>query len=211
MPQVYEVTLNFITEMLGTVPKNQDVYEAHVLSKIADLGDEAAAEELNTTENIEERGWTGFHVDENGPFIFDYMIKGYLKNAARTMKKVAGSQTSNMRAYIKVIDTLIFPRPRRLHLNIPDNAWIENEDGTRSLHTLSRPLRASTPQGDRVAVVKSDLVPAGTTVSFRLTVLDGAPEATLREWFDYGAWSGIGQWRNASYGRFTYDMALVSE
>jgi len=28
---------------------------------------------------------------------------------------------------------------------------------------------------------------------------------TLREWFDYGIFSGIGQWRNSGHGRFFWE------
>ena len=30
-------------------------------------------------------------------------------------------------------------------------------------------------------------------------------EALVREWLDYGAYSGIGQWRNSGKGRFTWE------
>jgi hypothetical protein len=28
---------------------------------------------------------------------------------------------------------------------------------------------------------------------------------TVREWLDYGQYNGLGQWRNASYGSFTWE------
>ena len=38
---------------------------------------------------------------------------------------------------------------------------------------LERPLRAQTAQGPRVTVVRSDIVPAGSCISFELHVLRG--------------------------------------
>jgi hypothetical protein len=34
-------------------------------------------------------------------------------------------------------------------------------------------------------------------------------EALLREWFEYGQYSGLGQWRSAGWGRFTAEIAPV--
>ena len=36
---------------------------------------------------MEERGWTGFHKDEQGSFIYNYTLKGFLCEAARTLKE----------------------------------------------------------------------------------------------------------------------------
>ena len=73
------------TEMLGTVPKDPDIYQTYIESKKPDNNTD---EEYLTVEKIEERGWTGFHSDENGLFIYDYMIRGFLKNAGNVLKKV---------------------------------------------------------------------------------------------------------------------------
>lgn len=35
--------------------------------------------------------------------------------------------------------------------------------------------------------------------------LDDAHEKAVREWLDYGALRGIGQWRNSSKGRFKWE------
>lgn len=31
-------------------------------------------------------------------------------------------------------------------------------------------------------------------------------EAVVMEWLDYGQLKGLGQWRNASWGRFRYEI-----
>lgn len=37
-------------------------------------------------------------------------------------------------------------------------------------------------------------------------MLDEGLEKYVREWLDYGVFSGIGQWRNSGKGRFTYEI-----
>jgi len=70
---------------------------------------------------------------------------------------------------------------------------------------LTRPLRAETAQGPRIALATSDVIPAGTRIRFRVRVLDqGAkPEVTLdllRELFDLGQVRGLLQWRSGGWG-----------
>ena len=68
-----------------------------------------------------------------------------------------------------------------------------------------RPLRASTPQGERVALAHSETVPAGATVEFTIVILKDDMETAVREWLDYGRLRGIGQWRNSGKGRFEWE------
>jgi hypothetical protein len=36
--------------------------------------------------------------------------------------------------------------------------------------------------------------------------MDEKLEDTVMEWLDFGELNGLGQWRNGSYGRFTYEI-----
>lgn len=60
----------------------------------------------------------------------------------------------------------------------------------------------------------SEEVPAGAQVTFTVQLMTegdktvgktGYVEA-LTEWLDYGKFKGFGQWRNAGFGRFTYEI-----
>jgi hypothetical protein len=203
----YEVDVELTTPMLGTVPYNKEVYASFVATKAAELG--LVEEEVGTVEDREQRGWTGFHRFEEGelkgqPFIYDYVVKGFFKEAARCMNRVKGSYTGSIFAFIKVIDGNCFVFPRRLPLVLPAGV-----DGLK-LPVLERPLRCQTAQGERVTVTRADVVPEGTRFSFRLDVLGADPcEELLREWLDYGVYRAFGQWRNGSYGRMTYKLRQV--
>lgn len=199
MTDVYDVKVTFTEPLLGTVPKDKSIYE--IVNP--DLPDETLAEEVETIpETVSpERGWTGFHTDENGDiFLYDYVIKGFMKSACGALRRVTGTKSNKIRAYKKIIDTLVFVKPRRILLELP--AGCDPDD----LAVLARPLRGQTPKGERVTLVKSDMAPIDTTFEFALHILGSVTEAQLKEWFDYGEWHGFGQWRNASYGTFTYEM-----
>lgn len=128
-----------------------------------------------------------FHVDEEGPFIYDYMVKGHLCEAARTLK--VWGQLKQLQDKFK---RYVFVRPRRIHL-----PGLLDEP-------LERPLRAQTAQGPRVTVVRSDVCAEGTEISYQLHVLEtsGITENCLRDVLDYGGYIGYGQWRTGGWGAF---------
>lgn len=192
--KTYRVKVEFTEPILGTVPKNKEIYRDFIASK-ATLDDEALAEELDTVEHAEESGWTGFHTDEGGPFLYDYVLKGFFKDACSMLRRVPGTRSKAITAYKKIIDGLIFTKPRKIHFELPEGV---------GLGVLERPLRAQTAQGERVALARSDTAPAGTKLAFDLQIVGGVELADLAEWLDYGAIRGLGQWRNAGYGTFTY-------
>ena len=92
----------------------------------------------------------------------------------------------------------MFVEPRKIPMQLPDGA---------GLGELQRPLRASTAQGERVALACSETAPAGTVQEFDVVLLKEDLEPYVLEWLDYGAYHGIGQWRNSGAGRFTYEIA----
>lgn len=193
---VYDVDITLTEPMLGTVPYNKEIYAEFIeKSKPKEISEDETA---TVPERDEKTGWTGFHVDENGKglFIYDYMVKGFMKNAASSLKEFddVGKEEKGQK---QLINNLVFVFPRRIFLHK------KKGDGV-----LERPLRAQTMQGPRVTLVRSDQVAEGTKFKCEIIVLDGnrITEAKLRKWLDYGAFMGLGQFRNGSYGRFTYEM-----
>jgi len=76
-----------------------------------------------------------------------------------------------------------------------------------------RPLRADTPKGPRVGLQASECVDTPWTVEIELRLIanDRSAKSTELSWetvekaLDYGELSGLGQFRNGSYGTFTWD------
>ena len=113
-------------------------------------------------------------------------------------RRVQGTQSSKLTAYKKVIDGLVFVSPRQIPVTFAQ--------GQTEVGILERPLRASTPQGERVALARSEMINAGASIAFDLTLLDSKLEPAVREWFDYGTLRGLGQWRTKGRGTFTQVM-----
>lgn len=179
---------------------NPEIYKQFIASRIVD-DKEKAGEEVDTLPAGEQEkvGWSVFHSDENGLFLFDYKIRGFFKEAASAVTGKAG-----LAAFKSKIDKWLFVAPRKLYLRRSGSPI------TKPDSVLERPIRAMTAQGPRVSLKRSDLVIAGTEVKCNLILLSlGEREITekiLREWLDYGQFQGLGEWRNGSNGRFTFEL-----
>ena len=206
--QKFTVTLTFLEPILGTAPKDPEIYKTYIASKAAEMNGiqyveigadrEVPADELATVQDVEEKGWTGFHLLNGCPILYDYAIKGFFKDACSMLRRVEKSNSSKITAHKKIIDGLIFVEPRQLPLTIPAG---------QTLGVLERPLRAQTAQGERVTLARSDTAPAGTTITFDVIVMGVVNKAQIVEWLDYGRFRGLGQWRNGGYGKFEYTIS----
>ena len=185
----YEVELEFTEPVLGTVPKDKEVYASYIATKAPSPND--GKEEVQTVQEVEEKGWTGFMLDEKGIFIYDYAIRGFLKSAAQALKPQI--EVKNYRGHI---DQAVFVFPRKIHF-LQKGKPVKEVAGC-----IERPLRGMTKHGPRVTLARSDYLKAGVRIKFELVVLPGhVTEKNLREWFGYAELSGFGQFRNGSYGR----------
>ena len=189
------VRLTFDEPLLGTSPANSEIYREFIGSKAPDAAsveDEVASLGADA---VAEKGMTVFPRLEDGtPFLWDYQIKGFFKDACGILRKVPGKRSSKIKAYKKEIDGLIFPQPRKIPLAL-----------SGPVRECQRPLRAQTAQGERVSLAMSEEVPEGSAVEFDVVCLDDGQADNVREWLDYGALRGIGQWRNSGKGRFTWE------
>lgn len=190
-----KVKLTFTEPILGTSPADQEVYRNFIGTKAPDAStveDEVASIGVDA---VVEKGMTVFHRMEDGtPFLYDYQIKGFFKDTCGGLRKVDKTVSSKIKAYKKEIDKLIFPEPRCIPIHFDGN-----------ITECQRPLRAQTAQGERISLAISEQIPAGATVEFTVVCLCDDHEKAVREWLDYGRFSGIGQWRNSGKGRFTWE------
>ena len=192
-----EAKLTFTEEVLGTSPNDEDIYRNFIGSKAPDA--QTVEEEVAAmgADAVAEKGMTVFARDENGtPCLYDYHVKGHFKDACSMLKKATGSLSKDIKAHKKLIDGLVFVNPRLIPLEIPEG---------KAMGVCQRPLRAQTAQGERVALAMSESVPAGTTCTIEITCLTDDDIKYVREWLDYGHFRGIGQWRNAGKGAYTWE------
>ena len=198
-----KIKVIFDEEVLGTASGNPDIHRDYIAVKSGD--EHKTEEEVSAVTSLEEfeKSMTVFPKDDDGnPFVWDYQWKGYLKDAFKALKKIPKSECGKIKAYKQEIDGLIFPQPRKIPIILPKGG---------QLGICQRPLRASTPQGERIALASSETVPAGSMMIFEIQMLadfEGSPlhEKAVIEALNYGKLRGFGQWRNASKGRFHYEI-----
>lgn len=190
-----KVRLTLIEPILGTWPANKEIAVEFISSKAPDastIEDEISALGVDA---VVEKGKTIFpKLDDGTPFLYDYQIKGFFKDACGMLSRVKTTESSKLKAYKKIIDGLIFVEPR----TIPFLNYDE-------IHDCQRPLRAQTAQGERASLANSEEIDAGATLEFEIICLDESHEKAVREWLDYGQRRGLGQWRNSGKGRFVWE------
>lgn len=186
------VRLTLTEDLLGTAASDPEIYREFIASKAPDA--KSMEEEVAAigTDAVVEKGKSIFPKENGKPFLWDYQIKGFMKDSCSALNRVENTLSSKLKAYKKVIDGLIFIFPRKIFLS------------ATTIGECQRPLRAMTAQGERVALAASETVPAGTTLEFQILMLNPDMTKIVEEWLNYGALRGLGQWRNSGKGRFSW-------
>ena len=195
-----KIKVTLTEDMLGTASANPDIHKEYIASKSADA--EKSEEELKAlpADTLMEKSMTVFPRDTDGtPILWDYQFKGFIKEAVGVLVDLLDKETRIGKTKLtkfthkRIVDNFIFVSPRKLRLS----------EKVGSLCT--RPLRADTMQGERVALASSETVPAGATFICEIRTLNPQLDDLVRKCLDYGALKGIGQWRNSGKGRFTWE------
>ena len=191
-----KVRLTFTEDLLGTASNNPEIHKEFISSKAPDA--RKLEEEVATVgvQEMVEKGTTVFPRNADGvPFIYDYQVRGFFKEACSCLRMVPHTLSSKYTSYKKKIDGLILVKERRIPLNLHGMDLID----------CQRPLRAETQQGPRTSLAHSEVAPAGTTVEFTVQCLVDDQVNIVKEWLEYGVFKGLGQWRNSGKGRFTVE------
>lgn len=194
-----KVEITFTEPVLGTCPGNKEIAEEFIISRHPDGHSEEESDSI--TETI-EKATTVFARDNGVPILWDYQIKGTLKEACMAMimtdsftKEALKKVRLTEYQYKRSIDKLVFVNPRKIPLVMPEGGTIIMNE---------RPLRKESFKGGTVALVRSEQIPAGTKCIIEIKTLNPKLDEYVKRWLDYGALSGIGQWRNASWGRYSW-------
>lgn len=193
---VIKVRVTLTEEALGMASNNPDIHNEYIASKAPDARKREEEVASVGVEGVIDKSTTVFPRDAEGfPIAYDYQWKGFFKDAAGALRRVSGTKCSKIKAYKKEIDGLLFVMPRQIRLDLSGD-----------MGDCQRPLRASTPQGERVALAHSETVPAGTTMDFEIHCLNDDMRDLTLECMDYGKLRGFGQWRNSGKGRFDWQI-----
>lgn len=204
----HKIQLTLINPILGSLPANKEIMQDFIASKAPTTSQ--ADEELVCVAEAVEKGTTVFAHDEKGCFLWDYQVKGFLKEAIGVLTELGDLKLSKW-TYKRVVDSTLFITPRKLYIKSADGTTYTKADSF-----MERPLRAETMQGDRVALARSEEIDAGALITFDLRILESSNTKSkfaaisfdaVRQALDYGMLKGLGQWRNAGYGAFTWEEA----
>lgn len=124
------VGIRLFERLIGSTSANPNLHAEHVQQKFADAAKKT--EELAcirpqtpdhpTQEEVAdavERTSTVFFSDKRGLFLFDYQIRGFIKEATLALIELRDCAVSKY-AYKKVCDSFIFVLPRRCYLFRPN-------------------------------------------------------------------------------------------
>lgn len=192
--------LEFLEPILGTLPGDKEVATDFVVSKHPEG---AQADEKESQPDVEEKlekASTFFaRTPDKKPILYDYLIKGFFKEACEAMINTDTIKKEDLKGprltpylYKKTIDKQIFVFPRQIRLQLPDGVDPAN------LSFCERPLRGQTMRGERICLARSEMAPAGTKITIEIMVRNEKLNEYIPQWLDYGALSGLGQWRNGS-------------
>jgi hypothetical protein len=204
-----KVRTTFTEDLLATSSGKPEVHAEFQASRSADA--QKMEEETATlpAEEVTEKASTVFHVDPKGLFVWDYQWRGHIKEVIGHMCELGQFEVLSKWTHKRACDGAIFVTPRRIYL-MRDGEHLLKPDGT-----LQRPLRATTLQGDRVALARSEYCKAGTYCEFEVTLLESLDKKSawyeinldlIKQCLDFGIMKGTGQWRSGGYGRYTYEI-----
>lgn len=184
-----QIELEFTEPLLGTLPGDPKLAEEYVTSKHPDGAQKDEQESL--PEEIKKFSSYFARNENDEPILWDYQLKGLFKDACSMLRRVV--QVDELKAHKKIIDGLIFVKPREIPLRL-----------SGKLTFKERPLRITTPKGDRTALARSEMAPIGTKIRIEVLLLKPSLLKYVINWLDYGILRGLGQWRNSGMGRFKW-------
>lgn len=194
------VKLTFTDDLLGTSSGNPELHREFIASKAPDAAKMEEEVASLGVEAVEEKSMTVFPKMADGtPYLWDYQIRGFFKEICGAMRGIPGTKSSKVKAYKKKVDNTIFVEPREIPLDLHG----------MKIADCQRPLRASTMQGERIALANSEVCPQGTTCEFDVLCMVDEDVDMLREWLEYGKYKGIGQWRSSGKGRFEFTFQVL--
>jgi len=189
------VEIEFRDKILGGIPKAEKLIEPWlksrgVPSKAAKELAEEIKQDVETVEDLVASAWTGFKIDETGPYIEERQVKALLKEAAFVLGLTKKARFKDSIAHG------LFVKPERIHF-FRDGNPVGKPDGSdeSAIHVMTR-------RGPRAALKRSDYVERGSCM-FEVWV--AGPTITgkdLETLFTLGQEIGLGASRSQGYGKF---------
>lgn len=201
MAKVLKVLINFTSDVLGLQPGDKDIYRDYIAAKAPDaptMEQEIADKGVDV---VVQNGITVFPRTADGlPGLYAYHWNGFFKETASFLNDRSDSFVKTVKAFKKAINGQVSVGPRVIPFLIED--W----DPFAPMKVNTRPLRASTAQGERTSIASSEVVEAGAMMVINIAIYNSNAEKIIKECLANGTVHGTAQWRNAGYGQFTYEI-----
>lgn len=221
----YLVTLNFVSELLGSQPTRNIAVEFDRARQIDALARElkkqgaghaesisAATEQVNATlsdgesDASDQLHISGFASDARGLHLWSHQIKGMIKGTSRTFGLRVPGKVKGDASATTDIQTKLYVRGVDWSQKIPlrrDGKRITEPD-----RLYERPLRAQTPQGPRMSIAASECLDPPVSCMFRVAILRGGriTRDHLETILSIGEFEG----RSGGRGLFTYQIEAGS-
>lgn len=207
----FNVVMSFTEPLLGGACNNPDVHAEYIAAKAETPAQAKEEVEAITPDQVMERTKGVFPKDDEGLFLWNYQMRGFFKENLGFLIDIGEIDLSKW-LYKRAVQGLVYVYPRRIRLLDKDGKPI-----MAASEELSRPLRADTLQGPRVALATSEMLPPGTQLRYtidliltsnaksKLKITEEMIEAVLA----FASKSGFGQWRSAHFGRFDYELTKL--
>lgn len=191
--------------MLGLASGNKAIHEEFISSKSPKTEDAIQEVASIPVQEQIEKAMTVFPRDEKGLFFWDYQMRGAFKGFIEMLIELGDCKISKW-SYKKAVDNFLYITPRKIYLFRADGQYCQPGDITKN----ERPLRATTMQGDRIALASSEQLDAGTNWTFEMLLLTGTNTKTklaiidrelIEKCLALTPFHGFGQWRGGGWGR----------
>ena len=148
----------------------------------------------------ETKGKTVFRANKSGLILPGYMVKGFYKEAAKAIADFA-MPTSRIDKWLYIAESEI-PLMR-------NGEQLQRD----TVYEWARPLRTEDQYGvSRTCIAVSEVIDPPCELTFTVLVLPKGfvqksdsgkfAKESVKQWTEYGAFTGLGQWRNANNGAF---------
>lgn len=217
----YKIKLNFVRDILGSQPSNDEIRRTYIKNKMmtgktgmsGDVATKKIEEEIENNKKddriegfvneLGDKTLTVFYRDKKGkPCISDVQIRGFMRDAFTFVGKEKG--------YLKKKDGEIYSGDEKYRKWIGDRISFKKQyheiQGDTEIDILQRPIRVTTMQGPRVSIASSERIKEGASIEIEVATTDDVERKYIEDIFDRGMFKGISQWSNAQFGTFTYEI-----
>lgn len=216
---IMKIRITFTEDLLATLPGDKELAKNFVAAKNPDG---MADDELTVIDSMSEalekatmhfaRDVDKAKPDYHPPFLYDYQVKGFFKGACLAFIESDNFTREELKklrltpwTYKRTIGSQIHIGPRKIFFDCPDGT---DQD---KLDFCERPLRADTMKGERIALARSEAMPAGTSIVVEITTLNLKLIPFVKAWLSFGGLIGLGGWRGSGKGRFTVEYLEQNE